>query len=92
MERLQEVQSQLEREYISLEKELPQLDTANEQSLTHLLDHLTRLQIKTHLKKRKDSKEFTKIKALIADTLLLLDGFDIKKKMNKKEPEMSEVV
>jgi hypothetical protein len=91
MERLHDVQVQLEQEYINLEKELPTLDTSNEQSLTHLLNHLTRLQIRTHLKKGRDTKEFSTIKALIADNLLLLDGFDIKKNMNKHRPETSAV-
>ena len=92
MERLHDVQAKLENEYISLEKDLPVLDTTSEQSLTQLLDHLTRLQIRTHLKNGRDTKEFSTIKALIADNLLLLDGFDIKKNMHKKQPEIAEVI
>lgn len=92
MERLHDVQVKLENEYTSLEKDLPELDTNSEHSLTHLLNHLTRLQIRTHLKKGRDSKEFSTIKALIADNLLLLDGFDIKKNMHKKQPEIAEAI
>lgn len=82
----QETMSNLYRDFVeSAEMRLPALDVSNAESLTVLLDRLAKLEAKIGTKSRKAMDLNAKLKASIADVLLLLDGFDIKNKGVQKE-------
>ncbi|WOT05224.1 hypothetical protein [Shewanella youngdeokensis] len=81
MERIREAQEHLKNEFEiynnAATKKLPDLDLDDPEKLETMLEFVTRRESLKQLKKL-SSPPAGKLKAAIADTLLLLDNFDIK--------------
>jgi hypothetical protein len=80
MDRIKEAQEHLKKEFklyndAAINK-LPELEVESPEKLEALLESVTRRESLNHSKKRPPA---TKLKSALADNLLLLDNFDIKK-------------
>lgn len=90
MDRLQESQQSLQSKYdeynTQSDEELPSLQVSDSVSLSKLLELITKRESAAQRHKIKPPKATTKLKAAIADVLLLLDGFDLKIKRQVSAP------
>ena len=81
MERIREAQESLKKEFEiynnAASKKLPPLDINCPENLETMLEFVTRRESLKQIKKT-DYPPATKLKSAIADTLLLLDNFDMK--------------
>ena len=84
MDRLQSSQQSLQSEYdeynTQSDSKLPPLQVSDSVSLSTLLELVTKRESVAQKRQIKPPKATTKLKAAIADVLLLQDGFDIKSK------------
>ncbi|NRD73616.1 hypothetical protein HQQ94_10210 [Shewanella sp. VB17] len=80
MDRIKEAQQHLKNEFKlyndATTNKLPKLDLESPEKLEALLESVTRRESLSHSKKLPPA---TKLKSALADNLLLLDNFDIKK-------------
>ncbi|MEC4724785.1 hypothetical protein HWQ46_04385 [Shewanella sp. D64] len=90
MNRIKEAQEHLKNEYKlyndSTTNKLPELELESPERLDAILESVTRRESLSHAKKIPPA---TKLKSALADTLLLLDNFDIKKAKEAGKAETS---
>lgn len=84
--RIESVKTELEKAYLlynsKVKKPLPELDTSSEKKLTKLLDTVLNRESQANHTNDKSypQKRCFSLRGKIADLLLLMDNFDIKKK------------